>query len=214
MSISAMPALTADARPGWKVTVAGAADQNVRLEQRRFASDAELVGACAAGEPGAFDVLVERHRRNVYHLCYRCVGTHEDASDLSQEVFLRVHRGLHRFRGNAALSTWLYRIGVNVCLNHVRAKRPVTEAIELERHVDRTSANPIDLVARRERAAKVRAAIARLPTKQRATLILRVYHELSHQEIADILGNSVGSVKANFFHALGNLKKLLASEQL
>ena len=214
MSIPAMPALTADTRPGWKVTVAGAAEQNVRLEQRQFASDTELVDACVAGEAGAFDMLVERHQQNVYHLCYRFVGTHEDASDLSQEVFLRVHRGLHRFKGNAALSTWLYRIGVNVCLNHVTAKRPVTEAIEIERHVDRTSVNPADLVARRERAGKVRAAIARLPTKQRATLILRVYHELSHQEIADILGNSVGATKANLFHALGNLKKLFASEQL
>ena len=214
MSIPAMPALTADVRPGWKVTAAGAADQDVRLERGRFASDAELVGACVAGEPGAFDVLVERHRRNVYHLCYRFVGTHEDASDLSQEVFLRVHRGLHRFKGNAALSTWLYRIGVNVCLNHVTVKRPVTEPIKLEQQVDRTSTNPADLVARRERAVKVRAAIARLPKKQRATLILRVYHELSHQEISAILGNSVGAVKANFFHALGNLKKLLASEQL
>ena len=99
MSILAMPALTADARYGWKVTVAGAAEQNVRLEQRRFASDAELMSACVAGEPGAFDMLVERHQQNVYHLCYRFVGTHEDASDLSQEVFLRVHRGLHRFQG-------------------------------------------------------------------------------------------------------------------
>ena len=107
----------------------------------------------------------------------------------------------------------MYRIGVNVCLNHVTAKRPVTEPIKLEQHVDRTSTNPADLVARRERAVKVRAAIARLSKKQRATLILRVYHELSHQEISVILGNSVGAVKANFFHALGNLKKLLASEQ-
>ena len=213
MSIPAMPALTADVRPGWKVTGAGAADQDVRPDRGRFTSDAELVGACVAGEPGAFDVLVERHRRNVYHLCYRFVRTHEDASDLSQEVFLRVLRGLHRFKGNAALSTWLYRIGVNVCLNHVTAKRPVTEPIKLEQHVDRTSTNPADLVARRERAVKVRAAIARLSKKQRATLILRVYHELSHREISVILGNSVGAVKANFFHALGNLKKLLASEQ-
>ena len=65
-----------------------------------------------------------------------------------------------------------------------------------------------------ERAARVRAAIAQLPRKQRATLILRMYHEMSHQEIADVLGSSVGAVKANFFHALGNLKKLLGDEVL
>lgn len=212
MSTSAVPAMTADVAPTWKVTVAGAAVEGKSSEGRSYGSDQELVSACVAGEPGAFDSLVEQHQRNIYRLCYRFVGNHEDASDLSQEIFLRVHRGLRRFKGSAALSTWLYRIGVNVCLNHVSRRRPVTELINPERHIDSTSASPADLVAREERAVKVRAAIARLPTKQRATLILRVYHELSHQEIASILGNSVGAVKANFFHALGNLKKHLVAE--
>ena len=212
MVTRAVPAWTADVQPEWKVTVAGAAAREDPPVARPLASDAELARACVDGEPGAFDVLVERHRRTVYHLCYRFVGNHEDASDLSQEVFLRAHRGLARFKGQSALSTWLYRIGVNACLNHVSAKRPLTEPIEPERHIDRRSADPADLVVREERAAKVRAAIARLPNKQRATLILRMYHELSHQEIADILGSSVGAVKANFFHALRNLKKLLAPE--
>jgi len=70
------------------------------------------------------------------------------------------------------------------------------------------------LMLRNERNARVRAAIARLPRKQRATLILRTYHEMSHQEIADVLGSSVGAVKANFFHALSNLKKMLGGEVL
>ena len=212
MSSSAVPAMTADVAPTWKVTVAGSAAEDKPSGGRTYGSDRELVSACVAGEPGAFDFMVERYQRNVYRLCYRFVGNHEDASDLSQEVFLRVHRGLRRFKGGAALSTWLYRIGVNVCLNHVSRQRPVTELIDPERHVDGASAGPADLVAREERAVKVRAAIARLSTKQRATLILRVYHELSHQEIANILGNSVGTVKANFFHAIGNLKKHLAGE--
>ena len=78
--------------------------------------------------------------------------------------------------------------------------------------IDDRGDSPSDLVLRKERAVQVRAAIAQLPRKQRATLILRTYHEMSHQEIADVLGSSVGAVKANFFHALGNLKKLLADE--
>jgi RNA polymerase sigma-70 factor (ECF subfamily) len=173
----------------------------------------ELVDACRAGRPGAFDLVVERHRRAVYLLCYRFVGSHEDASDLSQDVFLRAFRGLRSFRGQSTLATWLYRIGVNVCLNRVGAKdtlRRLTEPIETQQFVDVRAELPSDLMLRHERTARVRAAIAQLPRKQRATLILRTYHEMSHQEIADVLGSSVGAVKANFFHALGNLKKLLA----
>ncbi len=173
----------------------------------------ELVDACRGGRPGAFDLVVERHRRAVYLLCYRFVGSHEDASDLSQDVFLRAFRGLRSFRGQSSLATWLYRIGVNVCLNRVGAKdtlRRLTEPIETQQFVDVRAELPSDLMLRHERTARVRAAIAQLPRKQRATLILRTYHEMSHQEIADVLGSSVGAVKANFFHALGNLKKLLA----
>src|SRR3954471_22474616 len=95
--------------PGCKVTVTNQ-------------TDAELVRACLAGERQAFDVLVERHQRHVYHLCYRFAGNHEDANDLSQDVFIRAYRGLKTFKGQASLGTWLYRIGVNVCLNKVGAK--------------------------------------------------------------------------------------------
>jgi RNA polymerase sigma-70 factor (ECF subfamily) len=172
-----------------------------------------LVGACLAQRPGAFDLIVERHRRAVYQLCYRFVGNHEDASDLSQDVFLRAYRGLRSFRGQSTLATWLYRIGVNVCLNRVTAKTTLgklTEPIEEKQFVDVRAESPSELMLKDERAARVRAAIAQLPRKQRAALILRTYHEMSHQEIADLLGSSVGAVKANFFHALGHLKKLLA----
>jgi RNA polymerase sigma-70 factor (ECF subfamily) len=177
-------------------------------------SDVQLVEACVAGQPGAFDVIVERHRRSVYQLCYRFAGNHEDASDLSQDVFLRAYRGLTGFRGGSSLATWLYRIGVNACLNRVSVKKPVIEDIDARQHVDTRSESPSDRVLRRERGARVREAIGRLPPKQRATLVLRIYQELSHEEIADVLGSSVGAVKANFFHALGNLKKLLANEEL
>ena len=171
-----------------------------------------LVDASLAGRPGAFDLIVERHRRAVYHLCYRFVGNHEDASDLSQDVFLRAYRGLRSFRGRSSLATWLYRIGVNVCLNRVSVKTPPIEPMGEQQPVDHGAESASERMLRAERGARVRLAIAQLPRKQRATLILRMYHELSHQEIADVLGSSVGAVKANFFHALGNLKKLLGDE--
>ena len=168
-----------------------------------------LIDACLADRPGAFDLIVERHRKPVYQLCYRFVGNHEDASDLSQDVFLRAYRGLKSFRGGSSLKTWLYRIGVNVCLNRVAVNKPITEDIDARQHVDTTHESPADRVLRAERAVQVRAAIAKLPPKQRSTLVLRMYQELSHEEIAGVLGSSVGAVKANFFHALGNLKKIL-----
>ena len=174
-----------------------------------------LVDACLADDPGAFDLIVERHRRSVYQLCYRFVGNHEDASDLSQDVFLRAFRGLRTFRGQSSLATWLYRIGVNVCLNRLKAKSPLsapTESIEERQFIDVRAESPPERMLKDERGARVRAAIAQLPRKQRVTLILRTYHEMSHQEIADVLGSSIGAVKANFFHALGNLKKLLGEE--
>lgn len=171
-----------------------------------------LVEACLAQQAGAFDLIVERHRRSVYQLCYRFVSNHEDASDLSQDVFLRAYRGLRGFRGQSSLATWLYRIGVNVCLNRVSAKDALgklTEPIEERQFIDARAESPSERMLKDERGARVRAAIAQLPRKQRATLILRTYHDMSHQEIADVLGSSVGAVKANFFHALVNLKKLL-----
>jgi RNA polymerase sigma-70 factor (ECF subfamily) len=121
---------------------------------------------------------------------------------------------LRTFKGQASLGTWLYRIGVNVCLSKAGG-RPRPESIEpLITGNDERAAAPaetaVDALIRGERAAEVRAAIARLPKKQRATLVLRVYHELPHDQIARVLGSSVGAVKANFFHALNNLKKLLS----
>ena len=171
--------------------------------------DAGLVAQCLAGDSSAFDVLVERHRRQVYQVCYRFVGNHEDASDLAQDAFLRAYRALHTFKGNSAFGTWLYRVAINVCLNRVSAKQLATEPLELREHQDVRREMPDRELVRQEQAATVRAAIARLPKKQRATMILRMYHELPHEQIAAILGSSVGAVKANFFHALANLKKLL-----
>jgi RNA polymerase sigma-70 factor (ECF subfamily) len=126
-------------------------------------------------------------------------------------VFVRAYRGLHGYKAEASFSTWLYRIGVNVCLNRLAAKTPVSEPLHPERHVDPNRADPVEALILAERGASVRAAIARLPARQRSTLVLRVYQECSHQEIATILGSSVGAVKANFFHALANLRKLLST---
>lgn len=201
------------AATGWTVTVVTPDTPAAAPVDLSALDDAALVVAAVAGQRDAFDAIVERHRRTVYQVCYRFVSNHEDASDLSQESFVRAWRGLKTFKGQSALSTWLYRIAVNVCLNRVAVKTPATEAIESVDHFEDTRIEGAQAVMlREERAAAVRRAIAALPRKQRATLILRTYHDLPHQQIAEILGSSVGATKANFFHALANLKKLLGNQ--
>jgi RNA polymerase sigma-70 factor, ECF subfamily len=172
--------------------------------------DRALVAAATAGDRAAFDVLVRRHQRTVYAVCYRFCGDHADASDLAQDALVRAYRGLGRFKGDAAFGTWLYRIAVNVCLTRAAVKTPAIDPIEPLELADLSGDRPDDPLRRAEDAARVKAAIARLPEKQRLTVILRVYHELPHDTIARTLGSTVGTVKANFFHALQNLRKLLA----
>ena len=175
----------------------------------RGRDDAALVKAFQAGQREAFDVIVERHRRAVYLLCHRFVHNHEDAADLAQDVFVRAFKGLPRFKGDAALSTWLHRIAVNAALNRVTGKRPIEAPLDAASRIDSGAADPLHETLRAERAEHVRRAIATLPPKQRATLVLRVYHECTHEEIAATLGGTVGAAKANLFHALGNLRRIL-----
>lgn len=174
-------------------------------------AEREEVEACRRGQREAFDRLVVRYQRDVYRLCYRYVNDHEDANDLTQDVFLKAWRAIGRFRGESSFSTWLYRIAVNACLNFRALRRPATQELP------ESLADPVPgSLARAEsddEARRVRAAVVRLPEKQRATLILKVYHELTHEEVAGILGSTVGTVKANLFHALGNLRRLMAEEE-
>jgi RNA polymerase sigma-70 factor, ECF subfamily len=170
--------------------------------------DRAAIEACQRGEREAFDALVERYQRDVYRLCYRYVNDHHDASDLAQDVFLKAYRAIGRFRGDSAFSTWLYRIAVNTCLNFRASRQRPSEELKDDvadagRRVDRRMEDD-------ELSQQVREAVSRLPEKQRATLILKIYNDLTHEEVAAILGSTVGTVKANLFHALGNLRKAMA----
>lgn len=182
---------------------AGAARAAVRED------DQQAIAACQQGEREAFDRLVERYQRDVYRLCYRYVNNHQDANDMAQDVFLKAYRAIGRFRGDSAFSTWLYRIAVNTCLNFRAARRLPQD--ELSDQIADRGASAAERLHQAERSAEVRRAVSRLPEKQRATLILKIYQDLTHEEVAGILGSSVGTVKANLFHALANLRKLLAA---
>jgi RNA polymerase sigma-70 factor (ECF subfamily) len=173
------------------------------------ADEREAIEACRRGERAAFDLLVERYQRDVYRLCYRYLGNHEDANDMAQEAFLKAWRGLGSFRGDSAFSTWIYRIAVNTCLNFRSSRKPAAAEEPSDSLPDHRPSAPERMLGR-ERERQVRAAIARLPDKQRATLILKVYHELTHEEVARVLGSTVGTVKANLFHAVSNLRRLVS----
>jgi RNA polymerase sigma-70 factor (ECF subfamily) len=191
---------------------AGLAASAAGPEREALAREAEreAVARSRRGEREAFDQLVLRYQRDVYRLCYRYVNNHEDANDLAQEAFVKAWRGIGRFRGESSFSTWLYRIAVNACLNFRARRRPVVQELP------DALADPLpDAQVRVEGedvARRVRSAVSRLPEKQRATLILKIYHELKHEEVAEVLGSTVGTVKANLFHALGNLRRLMAED--
>jgi RNA polymerase sigma-70 factor (ECF subfamily) len=187
---------------------------SVRLERRAVGlseADREAIEACQRGDKEAFDGLMERYHRDVYRLCFRFAGNHEDANDLTQETFIKAYRALPRFRGDSAFPTWVYRIAVNTCLNFKASRRPEGELLEETLPDERPGMD--QALLRRDEAKRVRAAIQKLPEKQRATLILKTYHDLTHEEVARAMGATVGTTKANFFHALGNLKRILGGER-
>jgi RNA polymerase sigma-70 factor, ECF subfamily len=187
-----------------------ATDDDTRVSRSRpRAEDREAIEACQRGDRDAFDRLVERYQRDVYRLCYRYVNNHHDANDLAQESFLKAYRAIGRFRGDSAFSTWLYRIAVNTCLNFRALRKLPSEPLEDD--VADVRRGVSDRMEEDELSEQVRDAVSRLPEKQRATLILKIYHDLTHEEVAQILGSSVGTVKANLFHALGNLRKMLGA---
>jgi RNA polymerase sigma-70 factor, ECF subfamily len=173
-------------------------------------SDFEVIRRVLDGETAAFDLLVRRYQETIFRLAQRMTRNAEDARDLTQEAFVQAYRSLGGFQGQSAFSTWLYRIAVNLCLNHLKAVRREDPAEVNGSHPDvRQDALSSLLTAERDRA--LAAAIEELPPQQRATLTLRVHQGLSHREIADVLQCAEGTAKANYFHAVRALQKKLAA---
>ncbi|MBI3909539.1 MAG: sigma-70 family RNA polymerase sigma factor [Armatimonadetes bacterium] len=169
-----------------------------------------LVLRFQAGDRSAFDDLVERHRRRVYSLACRLVGVAE-ADDLAQEVFIEAYRALPSFRRQSAFSTWLYRITVHVCSHHLRRRR--SESIGLdERQVDGYRGHdPERQALSGELCAQVRQAIDGLPCKLRVVIVLRDLHQLSYEEIAEVLGIPIGTVRSRLHYATQRLAADLRS---
>ena len=169
-------------------------------------ADRTLVTRYLAGDMVAFDELMIRHERQVYRLCFRFVRHHEDAMDLTQEVFIKAFENLRAFRGDARFKTWLYRVAVNHCLNHV--KKHSREFVEVDENLGSVDPAIHNQLLKKERREIVRGLMERLPPKQKAILQLRMNDNLSYEEIAGIVGRSVSTVKSSVFFALNKLRKM------
>ena len=176
-------------------------------------NDLILVEKFKGGDRTAFRELVLRYQKEIYFLAYRMVLNKEDAADIVQETFVQVFRKIHQFRSSSAFKTWLYRIAINQCKNFLRTLKKNRESVLVEDYIltDPKDSQP-DVLLREERLRVITERIEKLPKKQKAILILRIYQNLSYNEIAEIVGGSVGSARVNFQHAIKNIKRLMGEE--
>ena len=179
-------------------------------------SDEELVTRSMGGDLDSFNQLVLRWERPIYALAYRVIGREEDARDVAQETFLRAFRALSGFKGQAKFSSWLYRITLNLCRDWIRKERrtPVSQAPEgidiIELAGEGTPAESIEqLVGRKQLGRAVSKAMAMLPEEQRTAIILKEYHGLTFQEIADMLDCPLSTVKTRLYQGLSVVRKQL-----
>jgi len=181
--------------------------------------DEELVARSRAGDVESFNQLIVRWERPIYALAYRMLGREEDARDVCQDTFLRAYRALPGFKGQAKFSSWIYRIALNLCRDWVRRQRrnPVSQMPEDVEPGDiaaeaGSTESIEDLVARRELGAIVGEAMGALSEEQRTAIILKEYHGLTFQEIADMQGCPLSTVKTRLYQGLSQLRRHLVEQ--
>jgi RNA polymerase sigma-70 factor (ECF subfamily) len=200
-----------------RVTYPGTAFGELAVKDARTATwsdvaghDAVLVSRCIAGDQVACADLVSEHQRMVVQLAMNLLGDRDEALDLSQEVFLRVFRTIHRFRGQSSLRTWIYRIAVNQARNRHRfwRRRHRNDQVSLDAHLavhgdslSGAEVTPERALARKELAEQLWSALAHLPFDQRTAIVLREIDGLSYEEIAYSLGVAIGTVKSRLTRA-------------
>ncbi len=191
---------------------------------RSAREDAIIVRAFQGGDGAVFDELVLKHQHKLFNLCYRLMGDYQDANDAAQETFMKVYRSLKKFRFESAFSTWLYRIAVNICKNKLKSlayrqkKRtisldnpgsPGNGAPPMEIH-DQTH-SPAEELETKQRMRAIQEAINMLPPEQKEMVTLRDIHGFSYEEIVEITGTALGTVKSRLARARLDLRKRLRS---
>jgi RNA polymerase sigma-70 factor (ECF subfamily) len=177
--------------------------------------DSELISRAAGGDASAFREIVERHRSMVYRVAFQFAGNHHDAEDIAQDVFLKVYRSLDRFRQDAQLSSWMYRIVMNACIDHRRRQSPAGAAPfgeEAEQRMVNTpedSPDPEASAYAGELGQVLESEINRLPRGQRIVFVMRHHQGLKLCEIAEALGLAEGTVKRQLHAAVHRLRQSL-----
>jgi RNA polymerase sigma-70 factor (ECF subfamily) len=162
----------------------------------------------AGGDEDAFTEVVKQYSRKVYALCYRTLRDEEEAKDMAQEVFVRIYTKRGSFKGRSSLYTWIYRIALNMCLTHLKKRRPGMVPLEdVERTLSAREADGPDGSAELE--ARLAVALKSLSPKQRAVFSMRFYDRMTYREIAEATGTTTGAAKANHHFAVKHLRKIL-----
>lgn len=208
-----------DIRHGTSPRAAGLTHRDVMETDREDVTDEQLVERCRGGNMGAFAQLTVRHQDRLYNVMLRMVGQTEDAQDLTQEAFVRALNGLRRFRGHAGFYTWLFRIGVNLALNHLKRRRPVAfstlagpdedghQAAGLLEFVDQRGPRPVHQAQVNEMHQRVLAGLGALDEQMRTVVVLRDIEQLDYAQIAQILRVPVGTVKSRLSRARMSLRQ-------
>ncbi len=186
------------------------------------ADDHELVAACKAGDRRAFQALFQRYERKVYAVAYGFLRNQEDALDVTQEAFIKVHRYLPNFEGQSSFYTWLYRIVANLCIDHLRraGRKKDVEFDDKLRHDGENDAaaarlpvstlgDPSKAVRDKEILDAVEASLAELSEKHRMVIVMRELQGLSYADMAKEMNCSKGTIMSRLFHARRNMQKLL-----
>ena len=165
------------------------------------ASTDELIQRCAEGDQRAWEAIVAQHRRRVFNVAYRFTGTHEEAEDLTQEIFLKVFRSLHTFDRRANFQTWLISVSRNLCIDHYRSTRKERQAVDRGVGAEdlappARTPSPHAVLERHDQVGLLKEALKELSPSLRAAVLLRDIRELSYQEIADALRLPEGTVKS------------------
>jgi RNA polymerase sigma-70 factor (ECF subfamily) len=179
--------------------------------------DKDIIESFKCGNKNAFNLIVLKYQKRIYWLVRKFVLFHDDADDITQEVFLKLYKSISDFRGDSALYTYIYKIAVNYSLNHLKKNKTLSaHKIDIDTEVFKLKSNEpnSDEIYDNDINAKmIQKAIQILPEQQRAVFTLRFYEELPYEEIASILGKSVGGLKANYFHAFKKIRNYLLEKK-
>ena len=192
-------------------TITNTLIMTMTAERTEMPSDLELVRAAAAGDAAAFEQLYQQHYRRVYSLCLRMLGSTTQAEDLTQEVFLQVFRKLGSFRGDSQFTTWLHRLTVNQVLMHFRKRGVKLEHTSEEGDFTNVVETPLQSTRRISMVDRLalEKAIAELPPGYRTVFTLHDIEGYEHEEIAGMLGVSIGTSKSQLHKARMRLRELL-----